>query len=421
MGSVTITPSRRMKASGLVANPYLQVMRTPHALPMVLAAFIGRLPLSMVGLGCVLLVADETGSYGLGGAVAAAGAVTTALAGPVLGRWADSHGQRRVLLPVLAVFVASGTTFLFAVKGGWPLVAVFASAGLAGACIPPVSSMIRVRWTHLLRGSHRLPTALAMESVVDEFVFIVGPVLVTFLSTTGHATSGVVTAFTLAAVGSLLFAAQTKTEPPPTPHEHRNGPSAIRTPGLRVLFVVGTAVGAILGTLEIALVAFADQENAKALSGVLIAGLALGSMASGIGWGTVHWRLPLRVRLVAVLVLLTVCSLPLLFITDVWVMLPFVVLAGVAVSPSLISSFTLAEVLVPRAAVTEAFTWIGTALGLGVAIGASVAGKVVDVYGANAAFLVATVAAAVAAVVVGLFQRLLHVPAEHAASPALAR
>jgi MFS family permease len=410
-----------MKASRLVANPYLQVMRTPHALPMVLAAFIGRLPLSMVGLGCVLLVADETGSYGLGGAVAAAGAVTTALAGPVLGRWADSHGQRRVLLPVLAVFVASGTTFLFAVKGGWPLVAVFASAGLAGACIPPVSSMIRVRWTHLLRGSHRLPTALAMESVVDEFVFIVGPVLVTFLSTTGHATSGVVTAFTLAAVGSLLFAAQTKTEPPPTPHEHRNGPSAIRTPGLRVLFVVGTAVGAILGTLEIALVAFADQENAKSLSGVLIAGLALGSMASGIGWGTVHWRLPLRLRLVAVLVLLTVCSLPLLFVTDVWVMLPFVVLAGVAVSPSLISSFTLAEVLVPRAAVTEAFTWIGTALGLGVAIGASVAGKVVDVYGANAAFLVATVAAAVAAVVVGLFQRLLHVPAEHAASPALAR
>ena len=108
------------------------------------------------------------------------------------------------------------------------------------------------------------------------------------------------------------------------------------------------------------------------MSGVLIAGLAVGSMASGIGWGTVHWRLPLRRRLAAVLVLLTVCSLPLLLVADVWVMVPFVVLAGVAVSPSLISSFTLAELLVPRAAVTEAFTWIGTALGLGVAIGASV-------------------------------------------------
>jgi MFS family permease len=404
-----------------VANPYLQVLRTPHALPMVLAAFIGRLPLSMVGLGCVLLVASETGSYGYGGAVAAVGAVTTALAGPVLGRLADTVGQRKVLLPVLAVFVVAGSGFLAAVKGDWPKLAVFFFAGLAGACIPPVSSMIRVRWTHLLRGSHRLPTALAMESVVDEFVFIVGPVLVTFLSTTGHATSGVVTAFTLAVVGSLLFAAQRRTEPPAGGHASRKGPSAMRTGGLRVLFVVGAAVGAILGTLEIALVAFADEMGARPLSGVLIAGLALGSMASGIGWGVMHWRLPLRHRLIGVLVLLTILSLPLLVIHDVWVMFPFVVVAGVAVSPSLISAFTLAELLVPRAAVTEAFTWIGTALGLGVAVGASVAGELVDVSGANTAFSVATVAAAAAAVTVIAFRRFLRVPAEHVGTPVLAR
>ncbi|TFV52031.1 MFS transporter [Blastococcus sp. TF02A_35] len=403
-----------------MANPYLQVLRTPHALPMVLAAFIGRLPLSMVGLGCVLLVAAETGSYGLGGAVAAVGAVTTAIAGPLFGRWADTHGQRKVLLPVLLVFVLSGAAFLFSVREDWPLWIVFVTAGLAGACIPPVSSMIRVRWTHLLRGSHRLPTALAMESVVDEFAFIVGPVLVTFLSTTGHATSGVVTAFALATVGSLLFAAQRKTEPEPHGHVSRQGPSAIRTTGLRVLFVVGAAVGAILGTLEIALVAFAEEVGAKSVSGVLIAGLAVGSMASGIGWGAVHWHTPLRRRLAVALLLLTVLTVPLVLIEDLWVMLPFVVIAGIAVSPSLISSFTLAELLVPRSAVTEAFTWIGTALGLGVALGASVAGKIVDVWGANTAFVVATASAGVAALVVLAFQRLLHVPAEHVSEPALA-
>ncbi|WP_233498806.1 MFS transporter [Blastococcus sp. TF02A-26] len=395
-------------------SPYLHVLRTPHAVPMVLAAFIGRLPLSMVGLGCVLLVADETGSYGFGGAVAAAGAVTTAAAGPLLGRLADSIGQRRTLLPVTVVFAASGVAFLAAVKQDWPVWTVFLFAGLAGACIPPVSSMIRVRWTHLLRGTSRLPAALAMESVVDEFVFIVGPVLVTFLSTTGHSTSGVVTAFVLAVVGSVLFAAQHRTEPPPHGHESRNGPSAIRTPGIRVLFVVGAAVGAILGTLEIALVAFADEVDAMSLSGVLIAGLAVGSMASGIGWGTVHWQAPLNRRLAVVLVALTVLIVPLLLIESVWLMLPFVVVAGISLSPSLISSFTLAELLVPRSATTEAFTWIGTALGLGVAVGASLAGLVVDEYGANASFLVAIIPAGLAALVVAAFQRLLVVPAENA-------
>ncbi|MBB3677684.1 MFS transporter [Modestobacter versicolor] len=401
-------------------NPYLHVLRTPHALPMVLAAFIGRLPLSMIGLGSVLLVQDYTGSYGLGGAVAAVGAVASAVSGPVIGRLADAHAQRRVLLSVLAVFVVSGFVFLTSVREDWPLWTVFLSAGATGASLPPVASMIRVRWTHLLRGTPRLPTALAMESVVDEFVFIVGPVLVTFLSTTGHTTSGVVTAFTLAAVGTLLFAAQCRTEPPPVAHEHRRGPSAMRVPGLRVLFVVGAAVGAILGTLEIALVAFADEAGARSLSGLLIAGLAAGSMAAGIGWGTVHWRVRLRHRLVCVLTVLTVLTVPLMLVESYWLMLPLVVLAGVAVSPSLISAFTLAEVLVPRSTVTEAFTWIGTSLALGVAVGASVAGKIVDHAGANASFVVATVSAAAATVVVALGQRRLHVPAEHAPTAALA-
>ncbi|MGY1741289.1 MULTISPECIES: MFS transporter [unclassified Blastococcus] len=400
-------------------SPYLHVLRTPHAVPMVLAAFIGRLPLSMVGLGCVLLVADETGSYAFGGAVAAVGAVTTAAAGPLLGRLADTFGQRRTLLPVTAVFAASGAAFLAAVKEDWPAFTVFLFAGLAGACIPPVASMIRVRWTHLLRGTRRLPAALAMESVVDEFVFIVGPVLVTFLSTTGHSTSGVVTAFVLAVVGSLLFAAQGRTEPPPHGHVSRNGPSAIRTPGIRVLFVVGAAVGAILGTLEIALVAFADEVDAMSLSGVLIAGLAVGSMVSGIGWGTVHWQAPLRKRLFFALAALTVLIVPLLLIEDVWLMLPFVVIAGVAVSPSLISSFTLAELLVPPSATTEAFTWIGTALGLGVAVGSSLAGLIVDAQGANASLVVAVVAAGVAALAVGAFRHVLIVPAQNAEAEAV--
>jgi len=281
-----------------VLGAYKQVLLTPHALPMIAVGFIGRLPLSMVGLGSLLVVEDHTGSYALGGAVAATGAVTTSVFGPLLGRAADAFGQRRVLLPILGVFVVAGSTFLWAVREDQPKWIIFLAAGVAGACIPPISSMLRTRWTHLLKGSRRLPTALAFESVVDEFTFIVGPVLVTFLSTTGHTTAGLVTAFVFATVGGLLFAAQRKTEPPPGGAHLQRGPSAMRVPGLRVLCVVGFAIGGILGDLQVSLVAFSDEQDAYSLSGVLIAALAVGSMTSGILWGTLHFRNQLSSRLI---------------------------------------------------------------------------------------------------------------------------
>lgn len=386
---------------------YKQVLCTPHALPMIAAGFIGRLPLSMVGLGSVLIVEDYTGSYALGGAVAATGAITTSTFGPVLGRAADAYGQRRVLLPVLAVFALSGTVFLWAIREDLPRWILFAAAGVAGACIPPVSSMLRTRWTYLLKGSPRLPTALAFESVMDEFTFIVGPVLVTFLSTTGHTTSGVVTAFVLASVGGLLFAAQRRTEPPPGGAQLRRGPSAIRSPGLRVLCVVGFAVGGILGDLEVSLVAFSEEVGSYSFSGLLIAALAVGSMSSGILWGTFRFTAPLQQRLLYVLAAMTLLSIPLVFIDDIVLMGVAVALFGFAISPSLISSFTLVEELVPKAIMTEGFTWVGTALGLGVAVGGSASGLIVDMVGANQAFLVATALALLAAVTVGRYQHTL--------------
>ncbi len=393
---------------------YKQVLLTPHALPMVAVGFIGRLPLSMVGLGCLLVVEDYTGSYALGGAVAATGAMTTSIFGPLLGRAADAFGQRRVLLPILGVFVVAGTTFLWSVREDQPRWITFVAAGIAGACIPPVSSMLRTRWTYLLKGSKKLATALAFESVLDEFTFIIGPVLVTFLSTTGHTTAGVVTAFVFATIGGLLFAAQRKTEPPPGGAHIQRGPSAMRVPGLRVLCVVGFTIGGILGVMQVSLVAFSEEMAAYELSGVLISALALGSMASGILWGTRHFRNSLHSRLINILGCLTLLSLPLAVISNVWVMVVAVGAFGFAMSPSLITSFTLVEKLVPRAIVTEGYTWVGTAVGLGVAVGAASSGLLVDLYGANQAFLVATALALLAATSVFLFQHTLHTESESA-------
>ena len=56
-------------------------------------------------------------------------------------------------------------------------------------------------------------------------------------------------------------------------------------------------LGHLRATLGRATAAFAEELGEKPMTGMLIAGLAVGSMISGIGWGAVHWRLPLRHRL----------------------------------------------------------------------------------------------------------------------------
>jgi predicted MFS family arabinose efflux permease len=72
---------------------------------------------------------------------------------------------------------------------------------------------------------------------------------------------------------------------------------------------------------------------------------------------------------------------------------------GFTISPTLIGGFGLVEALVPPAALTEGLTWASTGLGLGVALGSSAAGQVVDAAGARRAFGVTVLAGLLAVVV----------------------
>src|SRR5215472_14336541 len=89
-------------------NSYLELLRTPGALAFSSAGFVGRMSMSMYGLGTMLLIALLTGHYGEAGTVAAAGSIGYAILSPVIANRADRLGQRRVLLVQTAVFMISG-------------------------------------------------------------------------------------------------------------------------------------------------------------------------------------------------------------------------------------------------------------------------------------------------------------------------
>src|ERR1700735_2315363 len=80
--------------------PYAEIFAIPRAWRFSLAGIIGRMPMSMYGLGTVLPSRSVTGHYGLAGSVSAAGALGGAVCAPQLGRLVDRLGQHRVLIPV---------------------------------------------------------------------------------------------------------------------------------------------------------------------------------------------------------------------------------------------------------------------------------------------------------------------------------
>src|SRR5690606_22150957 len=146
------------------------------------AGFLGRLPLSMMGIGVVTMISELTGRYGLAGALSATIALSAALAGPQVSRLVDQYGQRRVLRPATLLSLGAAAVLLFAAHYAWPEWVLFAACVGIG-CVPSLGAMIRARWAALYRGTPRLHTAYSFESVVDELCFIFGPIVSIGLST----------------------------------------------------------------------------------------------------------------------------------------------------------------------------------------------------------------------------------------------
>jgi MFS family permease len=373
------------------------------------------MPISMVPLGIVLLVAGSTGRYGVAGAVSALFALVNAVSAPLIARLIDRVGQRKVLGPAVGLHAVCLVGFIIAVTDDWPTWTWFVGAAAAGLFAPSIGSLVRARWSHVLGPGRLLQTAFSYESVIDELIFIVGPLLVAVLATQINPQTGLLAALALLAVGSAALAAHRASEPPPAPaHEHGGG-SALWLPGVPLLVVVMFFIGGVFGGVEISAVAFADHEGRPELAGPLLACYATGSMLAGLAYGAVHWRVPLTRRLLlgALVMSATVAFLPL--VDRPAVLAPALLLAGIGIAPTLISGISLVERMVPAAKMTEGITWATTGVVVGMATASPVAGRVVDEWGASQGFLVGLLSGVSAVLTCALGYHWLHGSSGHVA------
>ena len=378
---------------------YRRIFASPGALAFSAAAFVARLPISMMGLGIVLLVEAGTGSYALAGSVSAAYVVANAGLAIVQGRLLDRLGQARVLVPAALLFALASGLLIASVGGEWPSWTAYLFAAVAGAALPAAGACVRARWSHALRGqAARLQTAFALEAVVDEAVFILGPILVTVLATAIDPVVGLAAAVVTGVGGTLGLAAQRATEPPPqVAPPGRGGRRGLPWRTLVPLLAVSASLGALFGGAEVVTVAWAEDRGSQAYAGPLLALWALGSLAAGVVTGAVAWQASATRRLRIGAVGMAVAMVPLTFIDSVPVMGLALLVGGLAIAPTLIASTSLTEQAVPAGRLTEGMTLLQTGIVAGVAPGAAVAGFVVDRAGTGPAYLVPLVAGVVAA------------------------
>jgi len=376
-------------------NPYREIFRRPGTKGFAAAAFVARLPLPMTTIGLVAMLSQTHGEYWIAGAVSATFALANAFIAPQVSRWVDAKGQSAVLVPTTIVTVAALLALAAAAWLRWPNWTLFVFAVIAGM-MPSMMALVRARWTEIYRDRPELHTAFAFESVIDEVVYICGPIFGIGLSVSLFPEAGVLAAATFLAVGTTLFVAQKSTEPKVDPYRVRGEGSVMRLLPMWFLVTVFAGMGTIFGTAEVSVVAFAEAEGHKGAASYILAAYAAGSFIVGLVVGAIKFRTPLARRLVLASLIAAVTTLPMPFVGNLWALTLVVFLAGAAISPTFITGMSLIERIVPASQLTEGITYAMTGVGIGFAAGSSLAGWTIDAYGASNGFWVAVAGGAVA-------------------------
>ncbi|WP_095110890.1 MFS transporter [Pseudomonas sp. Irchel 3E20] len=377
-----------------MANPYRELFQLPGTRAFVLAGIVARMPYSMTGIGLITMLAQLQGGYALAGAVAATFALATAFCAPQVSRLVDRFGQGRVL--PLAALVGGGGLLMVLVctRLQAPHWMLFVFAALAG-CMPSMSPMVRARWTALYRGQPQLQTAYALESVLDELCFILGPPVAVGLSVGLFPEAGPLVALVMLVIGVTAFVLQRATEPAIHPRAAGRQRSVIRSGAVRLLCLLMMAMGTIAGVVDVVSVAFAQQQGQPAAASIVLSVYAIGSCVAGLAFGAWKTAIPLPRLFLYGGMATALTTLPLLLASDILGLSLAVFVAGWFFSPTLIVAMALIEKLVPPARLTEGLTWLITGLSVGVAIGAAGSGALVDQFGARSGFWLALAAGAV--------------------------
>ena len=370
------------------ATQYRDFFRLPDVATLMTVALVSRMPIGMVGLSMLMFLREALGSYALAGSVSGVYFVAMAIGAPIQGRLIDRSGPKLTLLVTGVVHPLSLAAILVAARSGAGFPAVAAAAACAGFFAMPITVLTRTLWRHRFTREEDRRRAFAIDAVMIEMNFTLGPAIIAGVLAAASATVAFGLAIGVSVAAVLVFAASPalryfRAEK----HDGRHMLGPLTEPRLLFVFIATFGLATAFGFLEVGYPGYATALAAPALGGILLSVNSLGSATGGAIFGGLTLRAPIERQFAATAGLMIVPLLLHYFVdaTVVFAMVAFI--AGAAIAPSIACQSVLVSRLAPSHYATEAFTWSSTFIVSGLGAGMAVGGWLVETAGAKSPFL----------------------------------
>jgi MFS family permease len=339
---------------------------------------VGRIPVAMNTVALVFLISSVRDSFLLAGIASSFYTLCGAIVGPRIGRLADRFGTRIVLLPITFINSLSIIGVVFFSSRSVPLLLLFSA--LSGATMPSFGSYTRTRWSRTIKDRRELGVALSLESVLDETAFVVGPALAGFLFSLYGSNSPLVAGIVFTVIGGVGLAITSFDSGMRGSAPERIG-GLLRIKYVKALFTSLIALGLLFGSNFVVILAVAKENNRAAEGGIWVGLYPIGSLVAGLVYGVIHWKSRNATRYTLALAFMTLSTSAILFSQNIDTIVYFIILSGIGIAPALIAANALLKDLVPLNRLNEAFSMLGASISIGITLGSTLSGSLVDRFG----------------------------------------
>jgi MFS family permease len=356
---------------------YASLLKTPGVARIIAAQLTARFPFGMLSLAYLLHIERIHHSYGAAGLVLAAGSIGQAIAGPLTSRWMGVWGMRRVLTLTMVVCATSIAIIAFLEL---PVPAYMVVGFIGGLSMPPIQPAVRTIYPKMVN-ERQLSALFSLDASAQEIIWVVGPVITTFVATQISTTLAILIAGAFLVGGGTWFILSPEVGRVRIPRSKRKLGAVLRKPAVLLSTITGFLLVGACAATEAAVVATFGETGPQA--GVILAVFAIGSLAGGLSLGHLPvgpWAMARRMFAVFVGMALALASL------NFWWIAFALLIAGAGIAPALAVMFAIVSGTVRFSETAEAYGWIGTGQLIGAALGSAVAGFLIDASGARGAY-----------------------------------